>query len=94
MKNECLVCGSPLVYFETEKEMECVFCHKKEEIADDYNAIKKKAKEIYKKDRKAILNNAKLRIDRRVFCILSYISIGFVKMYGVLLKKIVRSRKR
>lgn len=30
MKNECLVCGSPLVYFDTEKEMECVFCHKKE----------------------------------------------------------------
>ncbi len=30
MKNECLVCGSLLVYFETEKEMECVFCHKKE----------------------------------------------------------------
>ena len=75
-------------------QMSIVFCHKKEEIADDYNAIKKKAKEIYKKDRKAILNNAKLRIDRRVFCILSYISIGFVKMYGVLLKKIVRSRKR
>ena len=30
MKNECLVCGSPLVYFEEDKEMECVFCHKKE----------------------------------------------------------------
>lgn len=75
-------------------QMSIVFCHKKEEIADDYNAIKKKAKEIYKKDRKEILNKAKLRIDRRVFCILSYISIGFVKLYGVLLKKIVRSRKR
>lgn len=75
-------------------QMSIVFCHKKEEIADDYNAIKKKAREIYKKDRKAILNRAKLRIDRRVFCILSYISVGFVKLYGVLLKKIVQRRKR
>ena len=67
-------------------QMSIVFCHKKEEIADDYNAIKKKAKEIYKKDRKAILNKAELRIDRRVFCLLSYFSIGFVKLYGLILK--------
>lgn len=75
-------------------QMSIVFCHKKEEIADDYKAIKKKAREIYKKDRKLILNRAKLRIDRRVFCILSYVSVGFVKLYGVLLKKIVQRRKR
>ncbi len=67
-------------------QMSIVFCHKKEEIADDYNAIKKKAKEIYKKDRKAVLNKAKLRIDRRAFCLLSYFSIGFVKLYGLILK--------
>ena len=74
-------------------QMSIVFCHKKEEIADDYNTIKKKAKELYKNDRKVILNKAKLRTDRRIFCILSYASIWFVKLYGVLLKKIVRSRK-
>ena len=71
-------------------QMSVVFCHKKEEIADDYNAIKKKAREIYKKDRREILNRAKLRIDRRVFCLLSYISVGFVKLYGVLLKSVIK----
>lgn len=25
----CLVCGAPIVYFDTPKEMECIFCHKK-----------------------------------------------------------------
>lgn len=75
-------------------QMSIVFCHKKEEIADDYKAIKKKAKEIYKRDRKAILGRARLRIDRRVFCILSYISVWFVKLYGILLKRIIKLRKR
>ena len=28
-RNACLVCGKPLIYFETAREMECVFCHKK-----------------------------------------------------------------
>lgn len=27
-KNDCLVCGKPLHYFEVPKELECVFCHK------------------------------------------------------------------
>ena len=31
MKEECLICGTPLEYLETEKEMECVLCHKKEQ---------------------------------------------------------------
>ncbi len=31
MKEECLICGSPLVYFEEDKEMECFLCHKKEQ---------------------------------------------------------------
>ncbi len=30
MKDECLICGAPLIYFETEQPMECAFCHKKE----------------------------------------------------------------
>lgn len=31
MKEECLICGAPLEYLETEREMECVLCHKKEQ---------------------------------------------------------------
>ncbi len=31
MKEECLICGSPLEYLETGTEMECAVCHKKEE---------------------------------------------------------------
>ena len=73
-------------------QMSIVFCHDKREVVD-YDAIKKKAIEIYKKDRKEILNRAKLRIDRRVFCILSYISVWFVKLYGLLLRKIVNKEK-
>ena len=30
MKDECLICGAPLKYTETEQEMECILCHKKE----------------------------------------------------------------
>ncbi len=30
MHDECLICGAPLVYFETDNEMECALCHKKE----------------------------------------------------------------
>jgi len=30
MKDECLICGAPLKYFENEKLMECALCHKKE----------------------------------------------------------------
>ncbi len=30
MKEECLICGAPLKYFEQEIEMECALCHKKE----------------------------------------------------------------
>lgn len=30
MKEECLICGEPLVYLETDEEMECAICHKKE----------------------------------------------------------------
>ena len=29
LHRECLVCGKPLEYFETAKEMECAFCHEK-----------------------------------------------------------------
>lgn len=30
MKDECLICGAPLRYLETDKLMECAVCHKKE----------------------------------------------------------------
>ncbi len=30
MKDECLICGAPLVYLEADREMECALCHKKE----------------------------------------------------------------
>ncbi len=30
MGDECLICGAPLQYFETDIEMECALCHKKE----------------------------------------------------------------
>ncbi len=30
MKDECLICGAPLVYLETDEEMECAVCHKRE----------------------------------------------------------------
>ena len=30
MKDECLICGAPLKYTETETQMECAVCRKKE----------------------------------------------------------------
>ena len=30
MKDECLICGAPLIYLETDEEMECAICHRKE----------------------------------------------------------------
>ena len=30
MKDECLICGAPLTYLESETQMECAICHKKE----------------------------------------------------------------
>ncbi len=30
MKDECLICGAPLTYFQNDTEMECAICHKKE----------------------------------------------------------------
>lgn len=30
MKEECLLCGAPLAYLETDEIMECAVCHKKE----------------------------------------------------------------
>lgn len=30
MQEECLICKAPLVYLETDEEMECAICHKKE----------------------------------------------------------------
>ena len=30
MKDECLICGAPLTYWDHERQMECAICHKKE----------------------------------------------------------------
>ena len=30
MNEECLICKAPLEYLETDTQMECVICHKKE----------------------------------------------------------------
>ena len=30
MKEECLICKAPLVYLDSDEEMECAICHKKE----------------------------------------------------------------
>ena len=30
MKDECIICGSPLKYLENDELMECAVCHKKE----------------------------------------------------------------
>ncbi len=30
MKQECIICGAPLQYLETDDRMECAICHKKE----------------------------------------------------------------
>lgn len=66
-------------------QMSIVFCYKKEQVVG-YSEIMKKAKELYKKDRREMLRYAKLRIDRSVFCTLSHISVWFVKLYGLSLK--------
>ena len=31
MKDECLICGAPLMYLEKDIEVECALCHKKEQ---------------------------------------------------------------
>ena len=31
MKDECLICGAPLIYLEKDMEVECALCHKKEQ---------------------------------------------------------------
>ena len=30
MRDECLICGAPLIYLEKNVEMECALCHKQE----------------------------------------------------------------
>ena len=32
MKEECVICKAPLEYLEQDEQMECVICHKKEEM--------------------------------------------------------------
>ncbi len=73
-------------------QMAVALCHKKREVVDFY-AIRKKAFKIYKEDRNRILRKAKLRADRKVFMYLSYISVYFVKLYGVLLKTLLNAKR-
>lgn len=73
-------------------QISVVLTHKKSEITD-YKAVMKKAKEFYLKDRKNILNKAKLPKTKRIFICLSYVSFGFVKLYGILLKQILKLKK-
>ena len=30
MKDECLICGAPLKYLDSDRQMECAVCHKTE----------------------------------------------------------------
>ena len=32
MNEECLICGAPLEYLETEVQMECAICHKQDPL--------------------------------------------------------------
>lgn len=66
-------------------QMSVVFYHAKTDIPNR-RAIQKKAKELYIQDRKAILENASLDKIRWIFMKMSYVSFGFVKLYGKLLK--------
>lgn len=61
--------------------------------ADDYPQILKKAKDIYKQDRGAILENAHLTKDKKLFMKLSYINFYFVPLYGKLLRFVLKHRK-
>ena len=73
-------------------QLSAVLTHKKNQITN-YKAVMKKAKEFYIKDRKGILNNAKLPKSKRIFVILSYASFKFVKLYGLLLKFALKLKK-
>lgn len=60
--------------------------------ADDYPAILKKAKEIYREDRHNLLEKAHLRADKKLFMKLSYVSFCFVPLYGKLLRVILKHK--
>lgn len=60
--------------------------------AEDYSQILKKARELYNKDRKSILEKANLTKDKWLFMKLSYLSFSFVPFYGKLLRFILSHR--
>lgn len=60
--------------------------------ADDYPAILKKAKDIYREDRRNILEHADLKTDKKLFMKLSYLSFYFVPLYGKLLRFMLKHR--
>ena len=74
-------------------QISMVLTHKKDKIIDYKDTIKK-AKEFYIKDRKDILQKARLPKAKRIFVILSYISFKFVKLYGLLLKYALRLKAK
>ena len=66
-------------------QMSVVFTHNNDEISD-YKTIVRKAIDLYKKDRKDILEKSNLSTFRWIFMKLSYVSIGFIALYGKMLK--------
>lgn len=73
-------------------QMCVVFTHKFSD-SEEQKKIFRKAVEIYRKDRKNILEDAALPIEKKVFVKLSYLSVGWLKVYGWLLKKYISLRR-
>mgnify|MGYP003313403512 CR=1 FL=1 len=39
MKDECVICKAPLEYLEQDVPMECVICHKKENLEKTFKIL-------------------------------------------------------
>lgn len=74
-------------------QMSVIFCTKIKDKELKKQAFKK-AKQFYIKDRKIILETAKLPKLKKIFLKLSYISVWFVKLYGVLMKKVLITKSK
>lgn len=73
-------------------QMCVVFTHKFAD-GEEQKEIFRKAVEIYKRDRKAILEDAALPMGKSVFVKLSYLSVTWLRVYGWLLKKYLSLKK-
>ncbi len=62
--------------------------------ADDYPAIRKKAKQLYREDRDGMLAEANLVAGRGLFVALSHLSFSFVPLYGRLLRLYLKKRQK